>query len=126
MITRSELLTVLNKWQKRPFEYGNADCAHFANFVLSELTGRDYLNGFKYSNETEADEIIEANGSLRACVERVLGEPSETTKTGDVVLVKVPMGEPALGIKYEGDAVCLTDQGLITIIGSRIVCGWSV
>ena len=44
--------TALNKWNRREFSYGDADCCQFAAFIVKELTGKDYSEQFKYQTDT--------------------------------------------------------------------------
>ena len=71
------VLQALNKWQRRDFDYGDADCCQFAGFVVKELTGKDYLADFDYTSEDEANQIIRSNGDLEATVSSVLGDSTK-------------------------------------------------
>lgn len=47
--------TALNKWQRRQFSYGDADCCQFAAFIVNEMTGKDYASQFDYESEAQAE-----------------------------------------------------------------------
>ena len=54
----------LNKWQKRDFKYGDADCCQFIAFVVKDLTGKDYSAGFQYESEAQAELLVGREGEL--------------------------------------------------------------
>lgn len=118
-----KVLQSLNKWEKRNFDYGNADCCQFAGFVVKDLTGKDYLESFEYNSEDKANEIINGHGDLKATVSSVLGPPTDKIEDGDPCLVKVPYGE-LMGIKMGSSVVCLAKRGFVQISEKNIICGW--
>jgi hypothetical protein len=120
------VLQALNKWQRRNFDYGDADCCQFAGFVVKELTGKDYLADFDYTSEDEANDIIKLNGDLKDTVSSVLGAPTEGHLTdGSPVLVDLPEGE-AMGIKLGNYVVCLVKKGFVRIPEESIITGWEL
>ena len=121
----SEVLKALNTWQRDDFAYGTTDCAQFAGHVAKELTGFDYLATFAYASETEANNIIEKHGDLRATVSSVLGEPVESVASGCPVLVELN-GQQVLGVKLADSAACLTKKGLTRVDLRFVKCGWSL
>ena len=123
-----KVIQALNKWKKREFDYGDADCCQFAAFVVKELTGHDYISSFNYDSVESATEIIKSNGNLKQTVSSVLGEPSKDYH-------KLPDGSPALvnyngselmGIKLGKNIVCLTKNGFAQIGMKHIVAGWPI
>jgi hypothetical protein len=122
------ILQALNKWERRGFTYGDADCCQFAGFIVKELTGKDYLADFDYNSEKEAYRIIEANGDLRQTVSTVLGESTQDIDSlpdGSPVLVKIPDSE-LMGVKLGSKAVCLTLKGLARMPREFIQAGWPI
>lgn len=121
-----KVLQALNKWEKRNFDYGDADCCQFAGFVVKELSGKDYLAGFDYNSEDEANQIIKSNGDLKDTVSSVLGEPTsdiDTLPDGSPVLLDLPEGS-AMGIKLGKSAVGLVKKGMTKISNQHISVGW--
>jgi hypothetical protein len=120
------VLQALNKWEKRRFDYGNADCCQFAGFIVKELTGKDYLTDFNYTCEDEAEKIIKSNGDLIKTASTVLGEPTkDELADGSPVLVDLPTGQ-TMGIKLDNYVVCLVKNGFIKIPEEFIVAGWKL
>lgn len=120
------VMQALNKWEKRSFDYGDADCCQFAGFIVKELTGKDYLADFNYTSEDEAEEIIKSNGDLIKTASTVLGEPTdEDLPDGSPVLVDLPEGL-TMGIKLDDYVVCLVKKGFTKIPEHLIISGWKL
>jgi len=125
-LIKSKVLKALNKWQRRDFGYGDADCVQFANFIAKETTGKDYLTAFDYSSEKEAYAIIDKEGDLEDTVTALLGESTEDVfklPDGSPVILKFPSGQ-LMGIKLGEEAICLTMKGLTRIPANYIAAGW--
>ena len=116
----------LNKWQKRDFKYGDADCCQFIAFVVKELTGKDYSVGFEYESEAQAELLVGREGELVDFIGSILGEPSEELKDGDPCIVEAPIVGQVCGIKLRDKVVCLTGKGFAQIPDRYLVSGWSV
>lgn len=123
------VLDALNKWQRRSFRYGDADCCQFAGFIAKELTGKDYLKEFKYASEASAAEIIEGHGSLEETVISVLGDPADDLDEladGSPVLLEVPRHGEVMAVKLGDQAVCLVQNGMAQLPNKLIKSGWSL
>ena len=118
--------TALNSWNRRQFEYGDADCCQFAAFIVKEMTGKDYISQFTYDSEEKANELINREGALVDLVGTVLGEPSDDLKDGDPCVVDLPVIGQVCGIKYKASVVCLTARGMKQIPDRYLISGWSV
>ena len=116
----------LNAWERRQFQYGDADCCQFAAFIVKEMTGKDYISQFTYDSEKKANELISSKGALVNLVKSVLGEPSNELKDGDPCVVDLPIIGQVCGVKYKSNVVCLTDKGLTQIKDRYLLSGWSV
>lgn len=116
----------LNKWQKRDFKYGDADCCQFIAFVVKELTGKDYSAGFQYDSEAQAELLVGREGELVDFISSILGEPSEPLKDGDPCVVSPPIIGQVCGIKLKDRVVCLTNKGFAQIPDHYLIAGWSV
>ena len=116
----------LNKWEKRDFSYGDADCCQFIAFVVEQLTGKDYATGFQYESEAQAELIVGREGELVDFIGSILGEPSEELKDGDPCIVAAPIVGQVCGIKLRDKVVCLTSKGFAQIPDRYLVSGWSV
>ena len=124
--TKMRVHDALNKWQKRDFQYGDADCCQFIAFVVKELTGKDYSTNFKYQSEAEAELLIKRQGELVDFIGSILGKPSLRLKDGDPCIVAAPIIGQICGIKLRDKVVCLTDKGFTQIPDSYLLSGWSV
>ena len=118
--------TALNKWRRRQFDYGDADCCQFAAFIVNEMTGKNYAADFKYESEAQAEVIIGREGELVDLITSVLGEPSDDLKDGDPCVLDLPIIGQVCGIKYQGSVVCLTTKGMKQIPDRYLIQGWSV
>tara|TARA_R100001163_G_scaffold65766_1_gene64638 strand:+ start:2818 stop:3189 length:372 start_codon:yes stop_codon:yes gene_type:complete len=119
-------LNAINKWDRRQFNYGDADCCQFTAFIVKQLTGRDYARQFAYSNKVEADALISAKGDLRDFAQSILGEPTGGLKTGDPVIMRVPTIGLAMGILLGDKIVSVCERGLIRVDKRYLVCGWAL
>jgi len=118
------ILQALNKWQRRDFTYGDADCCQFAGFIVKELTGKDYLADFNYSSEEEAYEIKDAlemyearlkavsflkyqeTGYKQAPYEPITKEEYEEMIKGVTPIQKIETNEGGVGSKYCSNDTC--------------------
>ena len=62
-IVMPNVQTALNKWQRRQFNYGDADCCQFAAFIVNEMTGKNYASQFEYESEAQAEVLVGREGS---------------------------------------------------------------
>lgn len=118
----------LNKWRKRNFDYGDADCCQFAGFIVYELTGKNFLQGFGYRSEDEAEKIINSFGDLELTASSVLGSPEakfESLDDGSPVLCALPYGT-LMGIKLGNVVIALGKKGFINIPSSMFKVGWNI
>lgn len=121
-------LKAFNNWQKRAFQYGDADCCQFAGHVIKEITGIDYMKSFSYSTEDEAKEIIRNEGGFVSAVTEFLGDPAPISvlQDGDPVLIEMqPMGQ-LMGVLFGKHVVCLSEKKMVRINGRHITHGWAV
>ena len=116
----------LNKWQRRQFKYGDADCCQFIAFVVKELTGKDYAANFHYESEAQAEVLVGREGELIDFIGSILGEPSRELKDGDPCVVTAPIVGQVCGIKLKDKVVCLTNKGFAQIPDRYLISGWSV
>ena len=115
----------LNKWQRRQFKYGDADCCQFIAFVVKELTGKDYAANFHYESEAQAQVLIVREGELVDFIGSILGEPSRELKDGDPCVVSLPIVDQICGIKLGDYVVCLTSRGMARVPERYVLAGWS-
>jgi len=121
-----KVYAALNKWKRREFSYGDADCCQFAAFVVKELTGKDYAERFKYESEAQADLLVGREGELVDFIGSILGKASSELKDGDPCIVDIPMIGQVCGIKLSDNVVCLTKKGMTRIPDRYLIAGWSV
>ena len=121
-----KVYAALNKWKRRDFSYGDADCCQFAAFIVKELTGKDYSSEFSYSSEDEAEALIAQKGELIDFIGGILGKPSFELKDGDPCIVNLPIVGQACGVRLSNHIVCLTEKGMVRVPNRYLVAGWSV
>lgn len=121
-----KVYAALNKWKRREFRYGDADCCQFAAFIVKELTGKDYAEQFKYESEAQAEVLIGREGELVDFIGSILGKASSDLKDGDPCIVDIPIAGQVCGIKLSDRVVCLTEKGMIRIPDRYLIAGWSV
>ena len=121
-----KVYAALNKWKRREFSYGDADCCQFAAFIVKELTGKDYSEHFKYESEAQAEVLIGREGELVDFIGSILGKASSDLKDGDPCIVDIPMIGQVCGIKLSDNVVCLTEKGMTQIPDRYLVAGWSL
>jgi hypothetical protein len=121
-----KVYAALNKWKRREFSYGDADCCQFAAFIVKELTGKDYSSEFSYSSEGEAEALIAQKGELVDFITGILGKPSFELKDGDPCIVNLPIVGQACGVKLSNHIVCLTEKGMVRVPNRYLIAGWSV
>ena len=121
-----KVYAALNKWKRREFSYGDADCCQFAAFIVKELTGKDYAEQFKYESEAQALLLVGREGELVDFIGSILGKASSDLKDGDPCIVDIPIAGQVCGIKLSDRVVCLTEKGMIQIPDRYLIAGWSV
>ena len=121
-----ETIKAFNEWEKRQFEYGNADCCQFVSFVVKHLSGTDYAKDFEYYSEKDALKLINEFGGLKGLITNILGQPSENLDDGDPVINNFPVSGETMGIKLGEFVICLTEKGMIKLPNNHQICGWSI
>lgn len=125
-IVANKLLSSLNSWEKGDFEYGATDCCQFASHVVKEITGEDHASKFEYGSEEEARKIIEEHNGLVGLISSLLGEPNKTEKDGDVCVLFIPSIGELLGVRYNGNVVCITEKGLKAVEYKYVIAEWAI
>ena len=127
MNRRRLTLKALTEWERKPFEYGVADCCRFCGHVAKIITGKDHIAAFDYANADEANALIKQPGDLGALVTSVLGEPSDDLLDGDPILIRLPgMPDPALAVKFGNEAVALGKSRIIRVGERYLSKGWAL
>lgn len=119
-------LQAINKWKRRDFRYGDSDCCQFTAFIVRELTGRDYAQPFSYDSEAEAYKFITEHGGLRDFAKSILGDESTNLKSGDPVIMRLPMVGELMGVLLGETIVSVCAAGLVRVDRRYLICGWSV
>jgi len=119
-------IKALNEWEKRQFEYGNADCCQFVSYVVNHLSGKDYAKDFEYYSKKDAFKLIDQFGGLKELITDILGEPSEILNDGDPIISNFPVTGETMGVKLGEFVICLTEKGMIKLPNKHQVCGWSI
>ena len=119
----------LNRWKRRQFNYGDADCFMFACFIIKEMTGKDYASQYEYGSEKEAYETVERVGGsqkLSDALKNVFENPTLDLKDGDPCVVDVPMIGEITGVKMDDFVICITAKGMSKIPTRYLIAGWSL
>ena len=121
-----KVMKALNKWEKRDFALGDADCCQFLAFMVEELTGNRWGAEYRYKTQPEADRIIAENDGMAGLISKYLGEPRQPEKDGDPCLVELPIIGELMGVKLGKDVVCLVKTGFVRVAGRHIKLGWVI
>jgi hypothetical protein len=115
----------LNKWDRRQFQYGDADCCQFTAFIVKELTGKDYSQKFQYESAAQAELLVGREGELVDFIGSILGTASSDLKDGDPCVVDMPIIGQVCGIKLSDQIICLTEKGMTKVPDRYLLAGWS-
>jgi hypothetical protein len=106
---------------KTPFEYGVNDCVLFAVGWAELASGKPYLHGLRWTNQTEAHRLVKKMGGLEAAFDRNFTRIKPNfARDGDLAL--------AGGIAYlfSGAHICgVSKDGLIFKSRLEATCAWS-
>ncbi len=119
-------LTVYLRDYAPVFDWGAANCCHFAARWVQEVTGRDAMDGLpRTPSERDARRLVKALGGLREAVTRQSSLPqiaAQFARVGDVVL-----SGQSLGICHGRTSVHVSESGeLIHIEMDKATCAWRV
>ena len=115
--------------QNMPFAWGSNDCMAFVAYAVEALTGEQLFAEYGgYTDEAEANAMLEANGGIEGILTVVLGQPSTRgmmAKRGDVVLLNLP--NPTAGIVDDtGQRIALVSKsGLLRCKLEKAKLSWS-
>lgn len=128
------LVQFLKAAERRPFSWGETDCALLCADWVLEATGQDPAEVFRgeYSNQVEAFRALyrySGSADLLKTASKMLGEPLANpmaAQRGDVCAIETPQG-PALGICGGGFiAVISPTQGWGRHPLSSTIMSWRV
>jgi hypothetical protein len=106
----ARLIETLERWQRRPFVYGESDCVRFAAECIEAQTGKRYET--PYRTRREALRLIRNAGGLSPLVVSRLGPPHYgRPRRGDVCLVQADDGE-GLGVAMGATVAMPAERGL--------------
>lgn len=112
------LLAVVNAAEKKPFAWGEHDCALMAADCVLAETGFDFAKDFRgrYTTALGALKALRSNGAtdLVDYVTQVLGDPVVPTlaQRGDVVMFETAEGHGALGVVVGLEAAAAGPEGV--------------
>jgi len=116
--------------EKRPFCWGEFDCALFAADCVFALTGIDHAADYrgKYAEERGALRLVKKAGGLAAIATKALGQPIPlfSAQRGDVVLLKQPEIGMTLGICCGRFCAFAGPEGLIMVPHEKCALAWKV
>ena len=122
----SKALTIYMRDYVPGFDWGSANCCHFAAGWVRELTGRDVMAGLPNTpTEKDSRRLLRVMGGLREAVTKQSGLPqiaAEFAQVGDVVL-----SGRSLGICAGRTSVHVGESGqLVNIDMAHAICAWRV
>lgn len=123
---KKRLRAVLARIATNKFQYGVIDCCLFAARMVQASTGVDYSKKFKYSSQSEAEQIIDSYGSITAMLTDLLGDPSSDYGDGDPVLLNLPKIGETVGIFCDGKVFVKCKSGVMKITANNIIRGWAI
>ncbi len=113
--------------QRARFEWGVQDCSMWACDVVLAATGVDPADGLRgtYSNEAEAQAVIDAGGGLAALAEARFGPevPVLAAAVGDVGLMQTERG-PALVACMGAYWLAAGAWGLVVVEPAAVERAW--
>jgi hypothetical protein len=115
--------------ESTPFAWGGHDCCLFAADVVRACTGVDYAEALRgYTNQQEAQLIIDGYGSMTAMITALLERdpiaPAMARRL-DVVLAKLPAGE-TLGICMGSTCAFARTVGVAYLPRSVVSVAWRI
>jgi len=112
-----------------PFAWGALDCVRFAADAVHAMTDSNPLDGVEaWTDEASATAALARRGGLVAATRAVLGDPIPPAQAqrGDVVLLELADGGPALGICLGAQAVGPSRAGLVWAGMEHARAAWSI
>ena len=119
----SVMIKVIQKYTGIPFSYG-LDCCQFVGECVESITGKNPMDGFEYSNEAEAYEVIGKYGKLEDAMRATLGEPYDGYKDGDICLLEMKDGQQLAGVVFQGRVVVRAKRDLMDLPASAAKIVW--
>lgn len=116
----------LDRWRARPFGWGDADCARFAEGAVLAVTGRRVAIGPTWCDLDSARGVLRLLGGLvRAVDEHLPRVPLPYAQRGDVVLVRGPAHRHLAVIDGAGGWVAPGAAGLVRgpLVQARLAWG---
>lgn len=123
------------KWleenKNNEFKWGLTDCCMTTCNFIKHMTGIDPAENHrgKYYNESGAKKALVRYGSIEDSFDSKFNRVSNInfSSRGDAVLYDLPNGK-ALGIKWSGGGLFMTDKGLtvIPLDRSKVIAIWRV
>lgn len=117
---RVRLQAYVETVRRRPFEYGETDCAIFVAGAVEAMTGEDHAAAYRgrYSTMAEGLALIDYHDHV-AMVAHYLAEIPRSAlaqvEVGDIAVIRSPDGQAALGVVGGARVFCWTEGGLVTI-----------
>lgn len=115
---QARLVKTLQAAHKRPFLWGEHDCALFAADCVQAMCGEDYAALYRgtYDSETGAKKaLLKNHGSLEKALTACLDEvPVSLAQRGDVAIIESE-GRKCAGIVWSGGVYAAGVNGLVML-----------
>ncbi len=127
---RRAVRAVVMACNRQRFRYGTHDCATFVIDCASRINKRNVAQWIAYTNEDEANELIESAGGLSALMSSVFGEPLgsvEDAQVGDPCVAVLPgVGELCAVMGAPGWVLAAGQVGIERVPARCVVDVWPV
>lgn len=125
---QKRLINELQAAKKRPFLWGEHDCALFAADCVKSMCGEDYAALYRgtYNSETGAKKaLLKNHGSLEKALSDYLDEiPVKLAQRGDVAIIE-NNGRRCAGIIWSG-GVCAAGVNGLVLIKTKPLSVWRI
>ena len=125
-------MRTLEKWKKKVFQWGKADCSRFANDAVEELTGKAAISDddHLFDSPIELREAYDSKELMALFRETLnaagLSKSEDNPNEKGIVIVNMGAGRPALGVWDSQDLWMISSKGLRKIQGLAIMEWWTV
>lgn len=117
---QEKLINAIRAAQKRPFLWGQHDCALFAADCVQEMCGEDFAAAYRgtYDSEIGAKKaLLKNHGSLEKALSACMDEvPVKLAQRGDVAIMD-NSGNNCAGIVWSNGVFCAGESGLVLLKG---------
>jgi len=119
-------MDVIQKFEDRPFEYGQ-DCCTFVGECVESAVGVNPMAGFDYVDEETAYDIIYSYGDLIDAINATVGpfeDDNYTPEDGDIAII-VAGGRQIAAVVFSGRLLIHGSDTVVDLPMARAKAVWS-